>query len=354
MSSSVLGVAVLGKTVLGSTSTGAINVIASSTLALLDAVGIYNANQAATESLAFTGTTTENIGSSSSNAFVLSFSQTATVEVSGAFAGYGTLGRADTQLGKSFLLGKPAPPAARFSFALETLLFTESNTSSLDSLAFGVLSELVLTEMAECNLKEVLTDQTWVISEDASPDGYKPLGHTLTLTESAAVQKVVTAFATDEMLLSQSPAVATVQDQIRYYAPDTSRTEFQRPILVKRQGVILDYAGLQLELRSPEPDNKFRSVANRVNRESLGGDQIVYRDPQWINRRTLVFDIINIHVDKLESVLDFMSASLGREITFTDWESRVWRGVILNPDEFIVNNTRDHFDISIELETQTL
>lgn len=354
MSSAVLGVAVLGDLILGSVGTSSIAVQASHNLNFVQSALSFNATQTASSALNFSEGAVCTTVDSTTDSNTLTFTQFATVELRESFSGYGSLGRVDSQIGRSFLLGKAPPAAFKGVVALQTLTFTETSLGSLDDLAFGVENHVAFSQLAECNLKAVEASQLWEPTDLAVGDRFKPVSNTLSLSQTASVQKVVSINANDEILFAQAPTVLTVRDQVRYYAPDTSRPEFQRPNIQRRTGVIFDYDGLTLELKTPEPDNKFRSVTNRVNRESLGGEQIVYRDPLWVNRQTLLIDIVNVHVDKMETVLEFLAASLGKEITFTDWESREWRGVILNPDEFIVNNTRDHFDISIEIEAQAL
>jgi hypothetical protein len=105
-----------------------------------------------------------------------------------------------------------------------------------------------------------------------------------------------------------------------------------------------------LTLRTPNFGDRDRNQYNRVNRESRGGSLTIFRDPKWPKQRTLVMDFSGIKDSEVDTTIQFLENTLGQEIGFRDWNSRVWTGIIINPDSSVTRTGRDRNDISIEME----
>lgn len=89
-----------------------------------------------------------------------------------------------------------------------------------------------------------------------------------------------------------------------------------------------------LVLKNPEFGNTDSLVFQVINRQSRGGDQIVFSDPTWPHDEILEFTITNLcDVDPL---IAFMNETLGQEIGMLDWEGQTWKGVLTAPDTKIV------------------
>ncbi len=107
-------------------------------------------------------------------------------------------------------------------------------------------------------------------------------------------------------------------------------------------------------LRAPEVDNRDRNAYTRVSRETRGGTLYVYRDPSWPKVRTLVVTIIGLSKANVDSVQAMLQDTLGKEVGITDWEGRMWAGVITNPNDPAVENSRGNWAISLVMEGELL
>ena len=105
-----------------------------------------------------------------------------------------------------------------------------------------------------------------------------------------------------------------------------------------------------LTLRTPNFGDRDRNKLARINRESRGGSLTVFRDPKWPKERTLVMDFSGIKDSEVDDVIAFLENTLGQQISFRDWNSRVWTGFITNPDSAITRTGVNRNDIALEME----
>jgi hypothetical protein len=103
-------------------------------------------------------------------------------------------------------------------------------------------------------------------------------------------------------------------------------------------------------LRNPELDDRDRVGFTRINRESQGGELQVYRDPTWPLINTVQGTVIGLKKQDVDDWLSFMEEHLGEEISMADWHGRYWRGIITNPGEPVVEDTRDRWTLAFEFE----
>jgi len=92
----------------------------------------------------------------------------------------------------------------------------------------------------------------------------------------------------------------------------------------------------QLILRAPNLGNQDRLAMTRINRETRGGTLIIYADPIWPKVQTLLLSFSGLSQEEGQSLLAFMETYLGQEIRLIDWEDRLWKGVIVNPQDPVV------------------
>jgi hypothetical protein len=351
--SAYLGEGVLGSLILGVISdpviiTPVYNVDASQSLTFSELALLDGLELEFSDSLTLSNTLdVDFIALRSPSSDSLELEHLAVVETTRPFTGYGCLANIDAVLGRTFMLGKSKVFETPYK-GIDTLTFTETSDVAFNTLQVGVADTLNLADVAATNFKFIDVSQVVLFTDLPDGDKEKPVGETLTLTETSVVVKVITSSVVDALSLADTSIPQLVRDQIRFYSPDTSRSEFSLPSLTRRNSITLESQGLVLELKNPAPDNIFRTVSQRVSRESFGGETIVYRSPSWVGQESLLIDIANIHLDKYNEVLDFMTTSLGHFCLLTDWESRVWGGVIMNPENFLVFSKKGHFDIAIE------
>lgn len=110
----------------------------------------------------------------------------------------------------------------------------------------------------------------------------------------------------------------------------------------------------QVILRAPELDNRDRNAYTRVNSETRGGHLIVYSDPQWPHIRTLAVTVVGLIESEVDEFQTFVQATLGQEIGLTDWEGRLWKGVITTPDDAATQDGKKRWTITFEFEGEML
>lgn len=89
-------------------------------------------------------------------------------------------------------------------------------------------------------------------------------------------------------------------------------------------------------LPSPEFNNSNRVSATRIQTESRGGDEILFRDSDWPVDEELAWTFTNITEAQKIALQTFIANTLGFEILVRDYEGLVWLGILTNPDvEFV-------------------
>ena len=138
-------------------------------------------------------------------------------------------------------------------------------------------------------------------------------------------------------------------------APEPPPTAIQGPmagiqvpfqLVYPSTGTVTD----SVSLRAPDSGNKDRLSFNRVLRETRGGTLIVFADPIWPKVQTLVLSFSGLYRVEAQALLKFLEDHVGQEIGLVDWEHRYWRGVIITPDEPIVEDRFDGFSASFEFQ----
>jgi hypothetical protein len=94
----------------------------------------------------------------------------------------------------------------------------------------------------------------------------------------------------------------------------------------------------ELVLRNPNLGNVDRLAMVRVNRETRGGTLIVFADPIWAKTQSMLLSFSGLSFQQGQDLMTFMETHLGEEIKVIDWEDRLWRGVIINPQDPVVQD----------------
>jgi len=105
-----------------------------------------------------------------------------------------------------------------------------------------------------------------------------------------------------------------------------------------------------VSLAAPRLGNKDRLSFNRVQRETRGGTLIIYADAQWPKVQTLVLSFSGLLRVEAQALLKFMEDHLGQEVGLIDWEHRYWRGVVVTPDEPVIEDRFDSYSASFEFQ----
>lgn len=85
-------------------------------------------------------------------------------------------------------------------------------------------------------------------------------------------------------------------------------------------------------LRSPLFSNQEEIAPIRIQRKTRGGKLITFADNSWVGIRIFRMKFDSLTDQQRIDFFDFLAASLGRPIKFTDHEGQEWTGVITNPD----------------------
>jgi hypothetical protein len=170
------------------------------------------------------------------------------------------------------------------------------------------------------------------------------IGHALTWYEDTPCgRKQYSPFQGENTIpLDVSPPSDNLQDP----QGDTGNFSLYQPYLGVPSSEVI--------LRKPEMDNRDRNAYTRVNHETRGGKIIVYADPTWPTVRTLAVTIIGLTETQVDELQSFMQDTLGQEIGLTDWEGRLWKGFIPNPNEPATQDGRNMWTVSFEFQGEAL
>jgi hypothetical protein len=170
------------------------------------------------------------------------------------------------------------------------------------------------------------------------------IGHSLSWYEDTPCsKKQYTPFQGESTFASD---VTPPNDNLQDPQGDTGNFSLYQPYL----GVPTS----KVTLRKPELDNRDRNAYTRVNRETRGGKIIVYADPTWPQIRTLAVTIVGLTETEVDDMQTFMLTTVGQEIGITDWEGRLWKGFITNPNDPATQDGRARWTVSFEFEGEML
>jgi hypothetical protein len=167
------------------------------------------------------------------------------------------------------------------------------------------------------------------------------IGHALTwLEDTPCNRKQYSPFQGENTIVSE---LVPPKDNLQDPQGNTSaRLSLQTPYL----GIPTS----QVYLRAPEMDNRDRNAYTRVNSETRGGELIVYSDPTWPKIRTLAVTVVGLTETQVNELQTFMNSTLGQEVGLTDWEGRLWKGYITNPNEAATQDGPQRWTVTFEFE----
>lgn len=250
-----------------------------------------------------------------------------------------------------------------------TISFSQVATQSLvqsDAIAADAESEITLTQDARLSIQEAAISAI-VFTQTATAVLSEPATSTLSLSQTASVNVVRGAIAATSVLEIKQ-AIAYLLDRtdtLCSYSPfvgDSSDPNAPTPppatypaaggtpgfrLQYPESGPVTD----ELLLRAPNLGNVDRMSMTRINRETRGGTLIIYADPIWPKVETLLLSFSGLSADESQDLLDWMETYLGQGIRLIDWEDRVWRGVIVNPQDPVVQDGKGcRYTASFEFE----
>jgi hypothetical protein len=171
------------------------------------------------------------------------------------------------------------------------------------------------------------------------------IGHALTWYEDTPCgQKQYTPFQGESTIPGST--VTAPEENLQDPQGDTGNFSLRTPPLGTPTSQVI--------LRNPELDNRDRNAFTRINNETRGGKLVVYADPTWPTVRTLAVTIVGLIETEVDGLHTFMQSTLGQEIGLTDWEGRLWKGVITNPNEAATQDGKGKWVVTFEFEGEML
>lgn len=258
--------------------------------------------------------------------------------------------------------------------ASNTLTFTQTNNRFFilaDAIVLTASETIVFTQRAIFPI-ELTAVNTAVFSNSASGNAGKSGTSVLDLQQTVILNHDRSLTASNSINLAHGFSAVQFRngvpvlglggcDATKTYSPyaggDNPVIRPVAPVLNRRNDVVFFTptgpvcdATSSITLRTPNFGDRDRNQYNRVNRESRGGSLQVFRDPKWPALRSLVMDFSGLKDSEVDNILAFLEDTLGQEIAFRDWNSRVWYGVITTPDAAITRTGTNRNDIALEME----
>lgn len=246
---------------------------------------------------------------------------------------------------------------------LSTATQSLARADGIDCEAESVLS---LTQEGRISIVKTAAN-TLALTQTASATVSRPVESQLSSLNVAATVVVSRLIAaTNEIGLNQAVAfVLEAGDTLCEYTPFVGSTTDPNaptpppstyPAAGGTSGFRLQYPASggvtdQLILRAPNLGNQERLSMTRINRETRGGTLIVFADPIWPKVETLLLSFSGLSQAEGQALMTFMESYLGQEIRLIDWEDRLWTGVIVNPQDPVVQDGPGcQFTASFEFE----
>lgn len=221
------------------------------------------------------------------------------------------------------------------------------------------VSGLVFSQSAKITTEVDVLPSALVFGQSAAADAVKELTSSLVFGNTVAELGVIPRTATSGLRFShQFMSVAGVISTCTYnpqmgggsISPGMDR---YGPFLQAKQVIELLFpfttptTGLQL--RSPEFGDRRQYSADRIFRETSGGELVVFRDDEWATQDNISVQIRGVKETLARQYLAFVDASLGKPIRYVDHEGRAWKALIVSTSDPLVRNSRDVADIAFEL-----
>lgn len=227
------------------------------------------------------------------------------------------------------------------------------NASVSNSITFGQQTQRTYEEsvantvtFASASARKITSENLITFSQQVVADVSKLVNNTVTFDSSVATTKILNISISNLITFSNFVVAANNRtcDKSIFASlclPDVTFTP--------RSTILMTCDMDTIELRNPELGNSETIDPKRAMNETRYGKLTMYRNPIWPKKTTLEFDLTAITKLKALELHDFLFNCLGREITLTDHESRIWLGVIDNPEALINELTDDDCNYSSNL-----
>lgn len=193
--------------------------------------------------------------------------------------------------------------------------------------------------------KSGVCDQFLLITQSAVGVNTKGAGNELELTQVAVGAHIVSHSLTSTLSLTSSSVSVWSGANPSCPVPPTHRDTVQ---LYCNSSTLIK--ALTLELRNPDFGDSEQYEPMRINRRSRGGTLHIYRDSNWPVSRRLVYTFSQLSESDKKDLLEFLEKTVGLEIQLTDFESRVWNGVITTPSADFEQHSMELNRVTLQFE----
>lgn len=107
-----------------------------------------------------------------------------------------------------------------------------------------------------------------------------------------------------------------------------------------------------ITLKAPDFGNKENISLRRIQRETRGGDLIIYRDPNWTKDEYFELTFSYIGYKLATEFQQFLNVTLGTLLTYLDFEGNSWTGIFNSPNLTI--NTPGRFNQSFTIKFEVI
>lgn len=231
-----------------------------------------------------------------------------------------------------------------------TLRLSASHTLNLTQSAQQRLKILSVSNFLELHQKAArvrigLASSTLALGQVAKTVKHQQISQTINFTQTARAGRSFTHNLLFVQTASVSKVKALAVNQNIVFAGGASLAKAAIPCIcidVVHQKAVLTFGTTSVTLRIPEFANSDSIELARINRNSRAGDLLVGRDPQWPKTEILKMRFKEMSQQQAKDYLAFISLTLGKDVTFVDYENVTWTGIILNPDAQVTQETQNN------------
>lgn len=110
-------------------------------------------------------------------------------------------------------------------------------------------------------------------------------------------------------------------------------------------------SGSTINFKCPKFGDEDVLDYRRLNKQTVGGKLIVYRDPDWTARESFKLEIENLTKIAVESIRSFLLGTAGQTLTFTDHRNIDWEVRVSNLGDPSIENVNGRYTLPLVLET---
>ena len=96
--------------------------------------------------------------------------------------------------------------------------------------------------------------------------------------------------------------------------------------------ITLTYNASVITIRSPSLGNKDIARKERIKKETIGGERIIFAASEWPQSREIQFEFNTLSQVEAIALVNFIKFTLGKVVMLLDFEGRTHSGVIITPD----------------------